>query len=375
MLGSNGHEVSETANGKEALEIVSKSNVDLMLLDVELLGMDGCQVLSQLKQDPRTSAMPIIMMTSVPSPQTESVSLRLGASNILSKPCSAGSLATLVRIALREGEEAARAQTHTSGLPDLADMEPLVYEDPEEPDALAKYSREPSKLINTGGKLTRLDTALGEGLPIGGLSLIEGPSDSGKSVICQYLMYGAISEGWKVALFSSDRIGVDLNPQMKSMGLELPRGVLEDKLSVHTIARPSTEEPAGLLIGKLVSEIESLPESCGLVVVDGISDIAFLCDDREVMGLFSTLKQLCSAGRAIVVVAQNAAFENSLLSRLHQLCDTHIVMSNETVRSKQVSKLNASKVNKMENRSENGFFFNVEADFGVNIVPVSQVRL
>jgi flagellar protein FlaH len=230
-------------------------------------------------------------------------------------------------------------------------------------------------LINTDYKLPRLEAALEEGLPVGGLALMEGPSESGKSVICQYLMYGAVLDGWEAALFTSGKGVEDLGEQMKSLGLELAGGILEDKVTFHTIARPSTEETPAVLIDRLVSEIEVLPESCGLVIIDGITDIAFLCDDREVMGLFSTFTRLSSAGRAIIVVAQSAAFEQSLLSRLHQLCNSHIRMSNDSVRGKPVKNLNVTKINNVEKGSGNGFYFNVEPDFGVNIVPVSSVKL
>ena len=374
-LGSSGYEVNETPNGIAAIKIVSKNRYDLMLLDVDLPGTDGFQVLSNLKENPLTSALPVIMLTSIPDPQVEASSLRLGASNVLTKPCDKSSLERLVRIALREGEDAVKAQIHTSGLPGLADMEPLAYDDSEEPDALAKYSGQPSNLINTGGTLTRLDTALGEGLLVGGLALIEGPSKSGKSVVCQYILHGAVSDGWDAALFTSDPSAGDLSQQMSSIGLDLPSGVHGDRLSVYPLTKPARGESSDSSIVKLVSGIENLPESCGLVVIDGISEIAFASEPREVMGFFSTFQQLCAAERAIIVVAQSSAFDVSLSSRLHQLCGTHIETSNESVRARPVKNLNVSKVNNVDKGKSNGFFFNVEPDIGINIVPVSQVRV
>jgi archaellum biogenesis ATPase FlaH/ActR/RegA family two-component response regulator len=375
-LSGSGHNVNEATSGKAALEMAAKSRIDLMFLDIELPGAGGVEVLSDLKGNPRTSEIPVIMLTSLPSAETESASLRLGASNVLVKPCSPSDLETMVRIALREGEDAASAGSGgaTGSVEDVG-MEAPPYDDYQEEEVFAKHSGEPGKFISTGGRLTKLDTALDGGLPVGGLALIEGPSDSGKSVICQYLMHGAISDGWEVAYFTSDRLAQDLGQQMNSIGLALPAGAHEHKLSLHTINRAASGEATGSPIDDLASDIESLPASCGLVVIDGITEISMVSEPRAVMGFFSTFQQLCSAGMAIVVVAQSAAFDSSLLSRLRQLCNSHISMSNESVRGRPVSGCNVTKLNNGEKAKTNGFFFNVEGEFGVKVVPVAQVKI
>jgi archaellum biogenesis ATPase FlaH len=162
---------------------------------------------------------------------------------------------------------------------------------------------------------------------------------------------------------------------MSSIGLALPSGVLQDKLSVHTINRASSGEGNSSPIDDLVSEIGNLPPSCGLVVIDGITENLMVSEPRAVMGFFATFQQLCSTGRAILVVAQSAAFDSSLLSRLRQLCNSHISMTNELIRGRPVSSCNVSKMNNVEKPKTNGFFFNVEAEYGVKIVPVSQVKI
>ena len=81
---------------------------------------------------------------------------------------------------------------------------------------------------------------------------------------------------------------------------------------------------------------------------------------------------LCTRGKAIVVVAQAAAFAPDLLGRLHQLCDTHISMA---VRDRQVKVLNAAKVNSLAQRKDNGFSFRVEPGVGAKVVPMFQVRV
>ena len=114
-LGKIGHQVDQATDGKTALETASREPIDLMLVAVDLPRMSGCQVLFNLKGNPRTRAIPVIMLTSIQSYETEAECLRLGASNVVTKPCSFDDLATHIRVALREGQETVGGKTKRWG--------------------------------------------------------------------------------------------------------------------------------------------------------------------------------------------------------------------------------------------------------------------
>ena len=329
-------------------------------------------MLSNLKGNPRTRAIPVIMLTSIPSYETEAECLRLGASNVLTKPCDFEDLATHIRVALREGQETVEEEPSGEAPQDLAAWE--LPKDEALPDAqpALKSPGRSSKFVSAGGGLAPLRLVLGGGLAAESLTLIEGPLDSGKGLICQYLMYGAIMEGSNVALFSSNQTVEDLSREMGSMGRDVSEAVQDNKLSVQSISRSSPGVNPESYFGALASKIDCLPQSCGLVVIDEITDLAMICQDRTIMGFFSIFRKLCSEGKAIVVVAQSGAFAPDLLGRLHQLCDTHITMA---VRDGQVKVLNAGKVNNLEQRKDNGFSFRVEPGVGAKVVPMFQVRV
>ena len=179
-------------------------------------------------------------------------------------------------------------------------------------------------------------------------------------------------EGIRVAVFSSNQTVEDLSREMGSMGRDVSEAVQDNKLSVQSISRPSPGVTPESYFGALASKIDCLPKACGLVVIDEITDLAMLCQDRTIMGFFSIFQKLCTGGKAIVVVAQAGAFAPDLLVRLHQLCDTHITMA---VRDRQVKVLNAGKVNNLEQRKDNGFSFQVEPGEGAKVVTVFQVRI
>jgi len=73
--------------GRRALEIAgSESPPDLILLDVMMPDLDGYQVLSRLKAEPRTAAIPVIFVTALSDSEDEQRGLELGAVDYLIKP-------------------------------------------------------------------------------------------------------------------------------------------------------------------------------------------------------------------------------------------------------------------------------------------------
>lgn len=193
-LGQSGYDVGEATNGLAALEIAYREPIDLMLLDVDMPGMDGYQILGQLKGNPQTRSIPVIILTSFPSIETETASLRSGADHILAKPCHAETLARTVRVVLRDTQDAVAREPRPAPPPAPVSTEVPVSRD--EPP-------EPSNHIDTAGRLTPLERLLGGGLPLDSLTLMEDPSGSGKSVMAQYLMFGSVSGGRNVAYFAS----------------------------------------------------------------------------------------------------------------------------------------------------------------------------
>ncbi len=76
-------------NGEKALSVAAGSNPpDLILLDVNMPGMDGYEVCHKLKQDPLTKTIPIIFITVKGSVEEETKGLEMGAVDYITKPFS-----------------------------------------------------------------------------------------------------------------------------------------------------------------------------------------------------------------------------------------------------------------------------------------------
>ena len=100
-LGREGYEVASAGTGLEGLAAVRRELPDLVLLDLLLPGIDGLDVCRQLRSDPETRDVPIIMVTAKREESDVVLGLGLGADDYVQKPFSPRELVARVRAVLR----------------------------------------------------------------------------------------------------------------------------------------------------------------------------------------------------------------------------------------------------------------------------------
>jgi len=92
-----GYEVWLAADGAEALEVVARGLPDVILLDVIMPNRDGYSVCKELKAEPRTRLIPIIMLTGLDQLPDKLKALSLGVDDFLTKPFNYAELTVRVR--------------------------------------------------------------------------------------------------------------------------------------------------------------------------------------------------------------------------------------------------------------------------------------
>ena len=63
VLTPRGHHVTAARSGDEALAILARQNVDIVLLDIVMPGMDGLEVCRRIRADQATAFLPVVMIT------------------------------------------------------------------------------------------------------------------------------------------------------------------------------------------------------------------------------------------------------------------------------------------------------------------------
>lgn len=102
-LEREGFAVLEAADGLGGLHMATSELPDLVVLDLMLPGMDGCDVCRRLKAQPVTAAIPVLMLTARGEEVDRIVGLTLGADDYVVKPFSVRELVLRIRAILRRG--------------------------------------------------------------------------------------------------------------------------------------------------------------------------------------------------------------------------------------------------------------------------------
>ncbi|MFA6093495.1 MAG: response regulator [Elusimicrobiota bacterium] len=100
-LAAPGRTVLKAMDGKSALETALDQRPDLVILDLCMPLLDGSSVCRALREDERTRAIPIIILTGMSGAQNEEELLKLGADDYISKPFDISELRSRVGALLR----------------------------------------------------------------------------------------------------------------------------------------------------------------------------------------------------------------------------------------------------------------------------------
>jgi CheY-like chemotaxis protein len=96
-LGMEGFEVTEVADGTEAIAALETQQFDLAILDVMMPGVDGIEVCRHIRSQPRTQAMPVLVFTSLSADADVERARLAGANHLITKPFSLPGLGAVVR--------------------------------------------------------------------------------------------------------------------------------------------------------------------------------------------------------------------------------------------------------------------------------------
>jgi CheY-like chemotaxis protein len=86
LLRAQGYEVREATTGLEALEMLEKEHPDLIVMDIQLPGMDGLEVTRKIKEQPTTADIPVIAVTSYAMKGDREKALAAGCVGYVTKP-------------------------------------------------------------------------------------------------------------------------------------------------------------------------------------------------------------------------------------------------------------------------------------------------
>ena len=114
ILSLAGYDVIKSVNGREGLEKIFSEKPDIVLLDCSMPEMDGYEVLTQLRKEPKFMNLPVIMLTAMSGESEEIKGFSLGLDDYITKPFKSAVLLARVRTILERKKLSVDANPLTS---------------------------------------------------------------------------------------------------------------------------------------------------------------------------------------------------------------------------------------------------------------------
>ena len=92
VLELEGYAVVSAADGAEGLRLARTHGISLVLLDLQLPGATGWEVLEELRKEPEMANVPVLLFTAASGPEVREKAARAGVTGFLAKPLTAGDL-------------------------------------------------------------------------------------------------------------------------------------------------------------------------------------------------------------------------------------------------------------------------------------------
>lgn len=220
-----------------------------------------------------------------------------------------------------------------------------------------------------------IDRKMGGGIPTGSLMLIEGSSDSGKSVLTQQLMWGSLTfSNCRATLFTTENTVKSLMKQMDSLGLNVLDFLLLGFLRVYPIQMMQGDIELERAL-KIVSQAIQRETDADIVIVDSLTAFITHVTLESTIEFFEDCKNLCNEGQTIMLVTHSYSFDEGMLIRIRSMCDAHITLGIEQMGDRLLKVLTVSKVRGASHTTGNIVSFEVEPGYGMRIIPVSKAQI
>ena len=176
-----------------------------------------------------------------------------------------------------------------------------------------------------------LDQNLGGGFPEGSIALIEGENGSGKSIICQRLAYGFLSNNASVTFISTQLTTKGFINQMYSLDYPIGSHLLDNSLLFLPVVPLLKVSRSRLdFIDRLINS--EILYKTDVVVIDTISAmIKSSIDPAKSLELLDFFKKIAAVGKVIILTVDRDSLEDEVMSVFKTVCDIYFELKSKVM--------------------------------------------
>jgi flagellar protein FlaH len=233
---------------------------------------------------------------------------------------------------------------------------------------------EDRRILSTGN--AELDKKIADGIPLESLTVIEGENDTGKSVLTQQIIWGAMKQGFCVDLFTTESTTKSFLKQMESMSLDISEYFAWGYIRVFPLHVTGFEWKKEDMVGILAHLISFINQSkAEVIIIDSLTLFTEYAQTDSILSFFTSCKSLVDKGKTILVTLHTYAFEEDTLVRVRSISDAHLNMKKAQVGDKYVMVMEVNKVRGARKTTGNLVSFEVHPGYGMKVIPMSFARV
>ncbi|HDJ21681.1 MAG TPA: flagellar accessory protein FlaH [Candidatus Bathyarchaeota archaeon] len=222
-----------------------------------------------------------------------------------------------------------------------------------------------------------LDRKMG-GLPLPSLTLVEGPNDSGKTVMVQQFTYGALTAGKRVLYITTEDTAKGLIKNMERLNWNVTDYYLVGDLRVttmNTLGMEWSEEVSKYYLIALTNFIKKKGRGYDIIVVDSLTHLLTYANENDVLDFFSTCRFIVDTlEQTFIMTIHPYAINQELMIRIRSFCDGHLVLEIKTFRNQTALTVNVAKLKGATRSLSETISFEVSPAYGIKILPFSSTR-
>ncbi len=229
-----------------------------------------------------------------------------------------------------------------------------------------------TRAVTTGN--AEFDKKMGGGIPLGSLTLVEGQSGGGKSVLVQQLTWGGLKSGLRILYYTTENTTRSLLKQMDDLGLSVEDYFLLGRLNIYAVPQAFSEDQSRQVFQLLRQHIAQQSDDFDVVMIDSLTTFVSNVPDKETLTFFTLCKQFCDEQKTIIFTMHSYAFNETMFIRLRSICDAHLRLKVEEVGERLIKTLEVAKIRGAEKTTGNVISFDVEPNLGLRIVPITKAK-
>jgi flagellar protein FlaH len=233
---------------------------------------------------------------------------------------------------------------------------------------------EDKNILSTGN--SEIDKKIADGIPLGSLTLIEGENATGKSVLTQQIIWGAMKQGFRVDLYSTELTAKSFLSQMESMSLDVSDYFAWGYIRLFHLHMAGFKWTKGEMDGILQRIVNHIRQSkADVAIIDSLTMFTEYTEQSSILSFLTNCKNLVDHGKTILITLHTYAFEEDTLIRIRSSCDAHLSMKKALIGDKYVMVLEVVKVRGARKTTGNLVSFEVHPGYGMKIIPISMAKV